>query len=144
MVRECLSPCVVPALLVPKKDGTMRMCVDGRVVNKITFKYRHPMPRSEEVLHELDGSKVFSTVDLRNGYYHIRIREWNEWKIAFKTKEGPYQWFVMRVSLSNAPSTFIRLMNQVIRPFNGSFGVVYYDDVLLYNKSEEEHLDHVQ
>ena len=128
---------------MPKTYGMCRMCIDYRVLNKITFKKRYPLPRIDDLLDQLQQSKYFTKLDLKSGYHQVQFKEEDTWKITFKTRQGLYEWLVMSFGLCNAPATFMRLMNDVLRPFIDSFVIVYLDGILVYSATWEENISHL-
>ncbi|GKE30857.1 putative reverse transcriptase domain-containing protein [Tanacetum coccineum] len=143
-IRPSSSPWGAPVLFVKKKDGSFQMCIDYRELNKLMVKNRYPLPRIDDLFDQLQGSSVYSKIDLRSGYHQLRVREEDIPKTAFRTRYGHYEFQVMPFGLTNAPAVFMDLMNRVCKPYLDKFVIVFIDDILIYSKNKQEHEEHLK
>jgi hypothetical protein len=129
---------------VKKKYGTLGLCIDYRQLNKTTIKKKYPLPRIDDMFKQLGGASIFSKIDLRSGYHQVRIKDEDIHKTTFRTRYGHYEFVVVSFGLTNAPTTFMCLMNNVLRKFMDKFVLVFIDDILIYSKNREEHEEHLR
>ncbi|CAA0819684.1 Uncharacterized mitochondrial protein AtMg00860, partial [Striga hermonthica] len=143
-IRPSVSLWGAPLLFVKKKDGTLRMCIDYRDLNRLTVKNKYPLPRIEDLFDQLRGACVFSRIDLRSGYHQLKIKDSDVAKTAFRTRYGHYEFVMMTFGLTNAPAVFMDLMNRVFHPFLDQFVIVFIDDILVYSRSTTQHEEHLR
>nr|GEV03752.1 putative reverse transcriptase domain-containing protein [Tanacetum cinerariifolium] len=143
-IRPSSSPCGALVLFVKKKDGSFQMCIDYRELNKLTVKNRYLLPRIDDLFDQLQGSSVYSKIDLRSGYHQLRVREEHIVKTAFRTRYEDYEFQVMTFGLTNAPAVFMDLMNRVYKPYLDKFMIVFIDDILIYSKNQQEYEEHLK
>ena len=144
LIRPSTSPYGSPIIFVKKKNGSLRLCVDYRALNNITVKNKYPLPRIDDLLDRLHGAKVFSKIDLAAGYHQIRLKEDDIPKSAFRTRYGHFEYTVLAFGLCNAPATFMRMMHEILMDGLDDFVIVYLDDILIFSRSEDEHIAHVE
>ena len=142
-IRPSSSPWGAPVLLVRSKDGALRLCVDYRPLNRLTFKNSFPLPGIDDILDQLSTAKYFTKIDLRSGYHQIRLDEESAPLTAFRTRHGDFEVQVLRFRLSNAPVTFMSHMNEVFSEYLDTFAIVHLYDIL-YSNTWEEHLKHIR
>ena len=143
-IRPSSSPYGAPVLFVKKKSGELRMCIDYRALNAITIKNKYPLPRIDEMMYRLSRANIFSSIDLKSGYYQVKVADRDIHKTAFRTRYGHFEFCVMPFGLTNAPATFQRLMNDLYRDLLDDFVVVFLDDILVYSPDEDTHEKHVR
>ena len=143
-IRPSSSPWGAPVLFVKKKDGSMRLCIDYRGLNRVTGKNKYPLPRIDELLDQLKGAKWFSKINLASGYHQIPIEPNDIRKTAFRTRYVHYEFIVMPFGLTNAPPAFMKMMNSVFRDFLDESVIIFIDDILIYSKDEESHRKHLR
>ena len=131
-------------MFVKKKDGSMRLCIDYRELNKVTTKNKYPLPRIDDLFDQLQGAAIFSKIDLRSGYHQLLVRTEDVPKTTFRTRYRHYEFLVMPFGLTNAPAVFMDLMNRVFRPYLDQFVIVFIDNILIYSKTKKEHEEHVR
>ncbi|GJV66771.1 putative reverse transcriptase domain-containing protein [Tanacetum coccineum] len=143
-IRPSTSPWGAPVLFYKKRDGSFRMCIDYRELNKLTVKIRYLLPRIDDLFDQLQGLSVYSKIDLRSVYHQLRVRDKDIPKTAFRTRYGHYEFQVMPFGLTNAPAVFMDLMNRVCKPYLDKFVIVFIDDILIYSRNKEEHTNHLR
>ncbi|TLX69919.1 hypothetical protein E9993_22690, partial [Labilibacter sediminis] len=143
-IRPSTSPWGAPVLFVKKKDGSMRMCIDYRELNKVTIKNKYPLPRIDDLFDQLQGASYFSKIDLRSGYHQLKVYNDDIPKTAFRTRYGHYEFLVMPFGLTNAPAIFMDMMNRVCRSMLDKSVIVFIDDILVYSKTENDHALHLR
>ncbi|QRV83051.1 Transposon Tf2-1 polyprotein [Ceratobasidium sp. AG-Ba] len=144
LIRPSKSPMASPVIFVKKKNGSLKMCIDYRKLNDMTVKNVYPLPRSSDLIEKLRGAKIFSKFDLKWGYNLVRIKEGDEWKTAFKTRYGLFEYLVMPFGLTNAPATFQHFMNDIFRDILDIYVLIYLDDILVFSRNKEDHEQHVR